>query len=62
MGRKKQTDSQVHLRIDSRQLAWFKEYCQRNSTTMSDALREYIDHLFRRAERARRKDKGEAQS
>jgi len=44
-------NAQVHLRIDSDKLQWFKAYCQRNGLTMSDVVRNWIDELRGKDER-----------
>lgn len=56
MGRKKKSDSQFHLRIDSELLNWFRSYCKDQGINMSDFVREYLEKVKRSDERRKRKE------
>lgn len=60
MPRPKRTDTRIFLRVSNELVNWLKDYSEQNETTMSDVIREQLESLRRKAERARRKDKGEA--
>ncbi len=49
------SDMKVVFRIDSKLHTWFKDYCQRNSTTMSEMYRKWLFSLKHKEERAQRK-------
>jgi len=49
-----QSDAMMSLKINSQLRAWFKDYCDRQGKGMSQMLKEYIEGLRRKDERAKR--------
>ncbi len=55
MGRSKKSDTQFNLRIDSTLLDWLRDHCQERGVNMSDFIRDQLEQVKRREERAKRK-------
>ena len=44
----------LQVRLKPETIQWLKEYAQRNNTTMSEILREYVEKLKRKDKKERR--------
>ncbi len=53
--RKKRSQAQLHLRVDSALLDWLRSYCAEQGIHISDFVREYLQKVKRSEERRKRR-------
>jgi len=52
--------TQIGFRISVELADWFKDYAEHQGVSMSQIIKNHLEAIRRKSERARRKDKGEA--